>query len=235
MRAAACLNAHQPALPAENSLAAFDYALAHGCHGFEFDVRYTRDRRSVLCHDPTLDGIEIAAADYARLQRHKPDLASLEDVLARFSASSYLDIELKVAGNEEAIIAALRACPAQRGYVISSFLPGVLLRLQQLDASLPLGYICERLQDVPRWIELPLSTFCPHNNLVSQQLIAEVHARGRKLFAWTVNDAVDMLRLAGWGVDGLISDDPKQLTRICLRAEVSAADRKTAGAGAGAY
>jgi glycerophosphoryl diester phosphodiesterase len=221
----------QPRLPAENTLAAFDYAVANGCHGIEFDVRYTRDGRPILCHDPRLKGIDIAATDYVRLQRHKPDLASLEDVLARFSASSYLDIELKVAGNEEAIIAALRACPPQRGYVISSFLPEVLLRLHQLDASLPLGYTCQRPQDVPRWRQLPVTTFCPHNNLVSQQLIAEVHAGGVKLFAWTVNDARDMLRLADWGTDGLISDDPGLLSRTCLRPERSAPHRKRASAG----
>ncbi len=212
-------------------MAAFDYALANSCHGIEFDVRYTRDGRPILCHDPTLGGIEIAANDYASLQRHWSDLASLEDVLARFSASSYLDIELKVGGYEKALLAALQASPPQRGYVISSFLPEVLLRLHDLDSSLPLGYICERPQDVPRWRELPITTFCAHYHLVSPQLIAEVHARGMKLFAWTVNDARDMQRLADGGVDGLISDDPELLSRTCLRPERWAANSKRARAG----
>ena len=38
--------------PYENSLDAFEYALSQGCDGFEFDVRYTRDCRNVLWHDP---------------------------------------------------------------------------------------------------------------------------------------------------------------------------------------
>ncbi len=46
----------------ENTLEAFDLALAHGCDGFEFDVRMTRDGRCVICHDPRLRGREIAHA-----------------------------------------------------------------------------------------------------------------------------------------------------------------------------
>jgi len=38
-----------------------------------------------------------------------------------------------------------------------------------------------------------------------------VHARDIQLFTWTVNKRADLLRLAEWGVDGLISDDPKLL------------------------
>jgi glycerophosphoryl diester phosphodiesterase len=38
-----------------------------------------------------------------------------------------------------------------------------------------------------------------------------------KLLTWTVNDAQDLLRLARWGVDGLISDDPRLLVRTFPR------------------
>jgi glycerophosphoryl diester phosphodiesterase len=204
----------KPSFPAENTVAAFDYALAHGCDGFEFDVRYTRDRRSVLHHDAALKRHEIAATDYAGLERRSGyNLACLEEVLARFAATAYLDVELKVDGNEEAIVAALRANPPQRGFVVSSFLPEVLLRLHQLDSTLPLGYICEREEDVARWTELPITAFFPELRLVSQRLIEDVHPRNVKLLTWTVNDPRDMIRLAGWGVDGLISDSPVLLSR----------------------
>ncbi len=132
----------RPGLPAENTLAAFDYAVASGCDGFEFDVRYTRDRRSLLCHDPKLNQKEVALTEYAGLERRGHRLAGLEDVLERFGATAYLDIELKVTGHEEALVAALHANPPQHGYVVSSFLPEVLLRLHHLDSSLPLGFLC---------------------------------------------------------------------------------------------
>jgi glycerophosphoryl diester phosphodiesterase len=198
----------------ENTLEAFDYAMAHGCDGFEFDVRYTRDQRSVLSHDPKLKRKEVALAEYAGLERRCGyRLAGLEDVLKRFRDTAYLDIELKVTGNEEDVVAALRGYRPQRGYLVSSFLPEVLLRLHEIDASLQLGYLCEHGEDVPRWTELPIAVFVPQHSLLSRRLIDEVHARGRKLFTWTVNNARDLLSLANWGVDGLISDDPRLLVR----------------------
>lgn len=200
------------AVPAENTIAAFDYAVFSGCDGFEFDVRFTRDQRAVVCHDPQLDGKEISARDYSDLSRSRNELACLEDVLARFGAIAYLDIEVKIAGHEEQVIAALRVNPPSRGYLVSSFLSEALIRLRQLDAALPLGYICDRARYVKLWTELPVSVFIPQHELVSQNMIDEVHHCGLKVFAWTVNQARDLLRLASWGVDGLISDDPELLS-----------------------
>ncbi len=203
-------------LPAENTIAAFEYALANGCDGIEFDVRFTRDGRAVVCHDPQLDGKEISATDYSDLLRGRKELACLEDVLARFGDTAYLDIEVKVGGNEEAVVAALRASPPRR-YVISSFFPDVLLRLNRLDPSLPLGFLCEGSDYVKLWTELPIAVFIPQHELVSQEMIDAVHQHGLQLFTWTVNQRADLLRLAAWGVDGLISDDPALLARTFPR------------------
>ena len=195
-------------IPAENTLAAFDYALDHGCDGFEFDLRFTRDQHCVICHDPKYLRKEVAGTDYPALCRPGHDLTCLEDVLARFSRAAYLDVELKVAGNEEAVLAALREYPPHCGYVVSSFLPEVLRRLRWLDPALALGYICDHPSDAWLWAELPIQVFLPHRSLVSQRLVDEVHKRDVQVFTWTVNHRSEMLRFAGWGVDGLISDDP---------------------------
>ena len=44
-----------------------------------------------------------------------------------------------------------------------------------------------------------------------------VHARGLKLYAWTVNDFETVRRLSGLGVDGITTDDPALLKRNRLR------------------
>jgi glycerophosphoryl diester phosphodiesterase len=201
-------------LPAENTVAAFEYALASGADGFEFDVRFTRDGRAVLCHDPQIDGKDVATTDYSDLRRADNQLACLEDTLAHFGNLAYLDLELKAGGDEEAMVAALRSSLPKRGYVLSSFLPDVLLRIHDLDAEVPLGYICQHRPDVERWTELPIAAFIPHHKLVSRRLLEEVHGRGVRLITWTVNHELELLRLAGWGVDGLISDDPKLLSQL---------------------
>lgn len=100
--------------------------------------------------------------------------------------------------------------------MLSSFLPHVLLKLHDLDESLPLGYICDRPQYLKIWPELPISVLIPRDarDLLNAELVSEAHRHGLKLLPWPVNQQSDLLRLADWGVDGLISDDPKLLARI---------------------
>lgn len=200
--------------PTENSLAAFERALSSGCDGFEFDVRHTRDGRHVLWHNPKLNGRVIAAADFADLAAgHGNHLACLEEALEQFGPRAYLDIEMKVAGHEESVVAALKQHPPQRAYIVSSFLPQVLLRLRDIDDQVPLGYICEHAALMDRWRELPIKVFLPRHDLVSPELIEEVHQHGNQIMTWTVNSRRRLQELANWGVDGLISDEPQLLFR----------------------
>src|ERR1700682_213446 len=78
----------------ENTLAAFDLALQHGCDGFEFDVRLTADDTAVICHGHRFASITIAKAIAARLRI----LPLLEDVLKHYASRAFLDIELKEIG-----------------------------------------------------------------------------------------------------------------------------------------
>jgi glycerophosphoryl diester phosphodiesterase len=41
--------------------------------------------------------------------------------------------------------------------------------------------------------------------------VQALHVAGKTMFTWTVNDKKTMQRLADWGVDGIISDDPQLL------------------------
>jgi glycerophosphoryl diester phosphodiesterase len=136
----------------ENTFFAFDKALRSGCDGFEFDVRLSSDGRGVVCHDPTLYGLEIAQSGFSDLlaactvkskNRFGRDTSShdthqlhcLEDVLAKYAECAFLDIELKTEGLEEATIGLLARFPAKRGAVVSSFLPEVLRKLAILDGE----------------------------------------------------------------------------------------------------
>jgi glycerophosphoryl diester phosphodiesterase len=199
-------------LPAENSLTAFEYALSHGCDGVEFDVRHTRDGHNVLWHDPECNGREIARTNCADLvDRSGNRLACLEGALGQFGSRAYLDIEMKVPGNEEKVLAALGATPPQRGFILSSFLPEVIVRLRELDRTVPLGLICDQDEAMPLWRQLPVAVFLPRHDKVTVPLIEEVHRCGQQIMTWTVNSSRSMQQLADWGMDGLISDIPELL------------------------
>jgi len=193
----------------ENTLASFDLALEHGCDGFEFDVRLTADKQAVVCHDPKHRRVAVARAQRARLS----DLPRLDDVLRRYGKRVFLDIELKVSGLESIVVAALRDHSPERGYVVSSFLPGVLVELRVRDAAIPTGMICETARQLASWRKLPIDCVIAKKQLVGPSLVAEVHSAGRQLFVWTVNDTRSMRWLSRWGVDGIISDDTRRLVR----------------------
>lgn len=193
----------------ENSLASFDLALQHGCDGFEFDVRLTGDGHAVICHDPEVNGVRVSGARLGDLGL----IARLEEVLERYSTRAFLDIELKVAGLEKRVVDALRNCPPQRGFVVSSFLGDVVNGVHGADDTLPLGLISDRRSDFAQWRGLPISFVIPHFSLVTRELVQEVHSAGKKLLVWTVNDPAAMVRIAEWGIDGVISDDTQLLVR----------------------
>jgi glycerophosphoryl diester phosphodiesterase len=197
----------------ENSLAAFDRALEDGCDGFEFDVRLTGDGGAVVCHDPKFRHVTIAGAMQAQLT----ELPTVEMVLARYASHAFLDIELKVPGLESCIARVLEQHPPARGYVVSSFLPEVLHSLHALDPKIPLGFILDRDDRLSLWSELPIEFIIPHYALVAEELIESVHTAGKRLFVWTVNTESRLLQLANWGVDGVISDDTRQLSRVLGR------------------
>lgn len=190
----------------ENTLRSFDLALAQGCDGFEFDVRLSADGQAVICHNASIQGHEMARSTAEQLA-----LPLLSDVLTRYQSTAFLDIELKVSGLERITTDLLRDRAPARGYVVSSFLPEVLQALHELDATIPLGLICETRAQFRLWDKLPVEYVIPHHTLVRPSVISEIKAAGKKILVWTVNVSTDMKRFSGWGVDGIISDHPKRL------------------------
>jgi glycerophosphoryl diester phosphodiesterase len=193
----------------ENTLASFELCLQHGCDGFEFDVRRSRDGQAVICHDDSIGGMQIEKTDWQNLP-----LPTVEDVLRQFAHRAFLDIELKVAGLEAQTIALLRTNPTPKGYVISSFLPEVLAAIHKLDPVIPLGFLCESKDQLRDWRQMPAEWVIPQFKLVDEELVELVHTAEKRIMVWTVNRAERMREFAVWGGDAIISDETELLNRL---------------------
>jgi glycerophosphoryl diester phosphodiesterase len=137
----------------------------------------------------------------------------VEDVLRQFAHRAFLDIELKVAGLERQTLAELRKHPPQRGYVVSSFLPDVLMAIHDLDPAVPLGFLCDSRDQLRDWRETPAEWVIPQFKLTDRELVELVHAAGKRIMVWTVNRAKSMREFAEWDVDAIISDETELLVR----------------------
>jgi glycerophosphoryl diester phosphodiesterase len=199
----------------ENTIASFDLAIAHGCDGFEFDVRKSGDGAAVVCHDPVWrasgagkPGLEVAGASVAELD----GIAQLGEVIDRFARGAYLDIELKITGLENDVVEAVKKYQPER-FVVSSFKPGALMRVRHVAPEMPLGLICDTGAQQAIWETLPVSAVIPHYKLVTRELVLALHAAHKQVLVWTVNEEAKMRELAEWGVDGLISDETELLVK----------------------
>ncbi len=197
-------------------MASFELCLQHGCDGFEFDVRRSADEQPVICHDATSGGRSIArtpAADLVTNSVANSPLPLLGDVLRQFAHRAFLDIELKVPGLETRTLVELCQLPPQKGYLVSSFLDEVLTAIHTLDPAIPLGFLCESRDKLQAWREAPAEWIVPHFKLVDRDLIELVHAAGKRIMVWTVNEPRRMNEFAEWAVDAIISDDTDLLVR----------------------
>jgi glycerophosphoryl diester phosphodiesterase len=190
----------------ENTLASFDFALTAGCDGFEFDVRLSADRQPVLCHDAKSQRLTVAKCSAEQLA-----LPLLSVILQRYKHSAFLDIELKVLGLETIVSDLLCLYPPQQGFVISSFIPEVLLTLHQINPTAPLGLICDTRSQLSPLGTLPVNYVMLHHRLAKLPAITQMRSAGKKIIVWTVNSSREIQRFKQWKLDGIISDYPDRL------------------------
>jgi glycerophosphoryl diester phosphodiesterase len=179
----------------------------------------------------------VLAHDYTCDLRRAP---RLEDGLDHLCGSDFadirLDVDLKVAGYEDRVLAALAERDLLGRTLISSMERSSLRRLRELDPSVRLGwsvpkarrdYTASRLwrlptvalllaarETFPRRAAVEIrSGFCDaimaYHRLISPRLARTVREAGGELYAWTVDSATDILRLEAMGVTGIITNDPR--------------------------
>jgi glycerophosphoryl diester phosphodiesterase len=139
----------------------------------------------------------------------------LRDVLQRYR-DSFLDIELKVKGLERIVLDLFLRHKPRNGFVVSSFIPAVLKAVRELDATIPLGLICESKTQLRFWSELPVQYVVAQQELCEPDLVRKIKGAGKKVLVWTVNEPADMQRFAECGVDGIISDETSLLCRTLV-------------------
>lgn len=94
---------------------------------------------------------------------------------------------------------------------IQSFDPATLIAMRKLDPNITQAMLVYDERTVPEYLNVLGYTpeiWSPHYELVTPEMVAEVHSLGMKIIPWTINEREEMERLLKMGVDGIITDYP---------------------------
>jgi glycerophosphoryl diester phosphodiesterase len=137
-----------------------------------------------------------------------------------------LNLEVKQAEPAIAaqVVRMLRETNASRRVLLAAAEEPILAEIAALDPGTALGSsTVDVIEFVKAAAEGRLASFKPRGHalqipphafgrpLVTRELVEAAHALGLFVHVWTINDAVEMRRLAALGVDGVMSDDPRLL------------------------
>jgi glycerophosphoryl diester phosphodiesterase len=212
-----------PGAPAENTLEAFEAAIALGVDMIELDVRRTRDGRLVVYHDARVKTVPTSSMRYEALKikgtRSRPPL--LDEVLALTKDRIALNLEVKEPGYVQDTIALLRRHDFDR-CVLTSFLDDVVLEAKTRAPDLRAGLLIATGLRRALTTRLPASkadTLGLHRRLADATALARVGAAGVQCVVWTVNAPRALDRYLGDpAVEGVITDRPAlALERRALR------------------
>jgi glycerophosphoryl diester phosphodiesterase len=235
--------AHRGGSPTDldNSLAAFEHALAIGAHLMECDLRLSSDGVVVLHHDERLEGRTIPDFTLAELRERIPTLITLDELLdrvARHDTRGRFTFDLKQRGIERQLAHALRERGLTRDTLVTTQHAPSLRRLARSFPGLRLGL--SRGQTAsgirPRLLRRPTAALLRpiifawllpqlrwsratavalQHRLVTPAIVRRFNHAGIRVYAWTVDDCAEAQRLARCGVDMLATNVPQDVL-ACL-------------------
>ncbi len=202
----------------ENTISAFQAAVALGVDGVELDVRRTRDGVLVVHHDPHIEELIIANALASELPSYVPTLQDVMSVCTEIT----VNVEIKNIPSEpgydasgdfaRSVLNCLHENNWESSVVISSFDKATCAVVRSFDSMMGIGWLLwkEELEDaITQSHVLGFNAINPHFTKVNASVMAKAKELGIKVNTWTVNTPDDISAMAALGVDTIITDDPK--------------------------
>ena len=222
------------AIAPENTLAAFEVAIARGASSIEFDIQLSADSIPVIFHDATLDRItgvsgKVRDKNLSELQtldagkwfgdefsgQKIPTLEEALNILKNVDKFLYFDVKPHCEWSDSAVadfVKTLQDAGIPEKCVITSFNDGFLEQVRQICDDLAIGHIVANLEVYKSQLAQAVAK---SDNLISSLyrvllenpgLIAESRSQGVDIVAWTVDDREDMQKLLDLGVTRIVTN-----------------------------
>lgn len=221
----------------ENTMPAFELALEAGSGGIELDVHLTQDGEVVVIHDPTLDRTtngkgsvesfalaelkELDAGSWYSSEFKGVKLPTLREVLELIKDHNVLlNVETKAAlGFEElnkGVALLIDEYSMWERTIISSFNHYALVHIKTIRAQARTGilYNCGLVNPWVYAKSIGASALHPHHKTILPELVQAAQANGMMVNVWTVDEAVDIERVALAKVDSIITNVPSKVLSL---------------------
>ena len=99
--------------------------------------------------------------------------------------------------------------------IIQSFDVRALKNIKEIDSSIKTSYLIKELPSLDNLIkiskQLGVKIISPEYKLMNKNIVTKLHENGFEVLPWTINDINISKKNIEYGVDGIITDYPKQL------------------------
>ncbi len=206
----------------ENTLASVRAALHLGVDFVEIDVQETADGELIVFHDyglRRLCGVRGRVRDrtLAEIRRLNPQVPMLRQVLQMCRGKMRVLVEIKHA-DPRTVAAMVSEMRMENEVIVFSLSIRRMKEIAAVNPRIPrFGLVARQLPLAMRRLEaVGIEGIGLSRRLVrSQRVVRRIHKRGWKLFVWTVNREAEMKKLAGWGIEGIITNHP-DVAKSCL-------------------
>ncbi len=209
----------------DNTIEAFELALAHGADGVELDARFTADQVVVLHHDPDVAEMgPLLHYDFAAIRSAHPEIPTLDEALAVLG-DLIINVEIKNSpiepdhdpehGVADAIVRWVNRHDIHERVVVTSFNPDTVVAVRTADPVIVTGQLVNpgiESRELMEWVSAAghgwIAPYVADVAHCADEVVTAAHETGLRVAVWTVDDPVVIHTLGAAGVDAIISNDP---------------------------
>jgi glycerophosphoryl diester phosphodiesterase len=215
----------------DNTIEAFELAVAQGADGVELDVRFTADQVVVLNHDAEVGEMgPLIYHDFATIRKAHPEIPTLDEALAVLG-DLIVNVEIKNSPLDADYDASHQMAPTIARWVsrhdihdrviVSSFNPDTVAAVRDADPTIHTGQLVDAGFAITAGVDAIAAVghgwIAPHVTDVvaaAPEIEAAATAAGLRVVVWTVDDPDDIATLARAGIDAIITNDPAATLRV---------------------
>jgi len=203
----------------ENTLAAFEAAVALGLDGIETDVRLSRDGQALLIHERVLGNrkqvAELTHREIEQTLAHS--VPTLAEALEHFHDILW-NVEIKTPDALPATLEILQRYQQSRRLFVTSFRHELVVHCAEsldVDCGLLVAHRPVQLQELLNYHakRQKIRSIVWDYDILDQEMLRETAAAGWRSFVYGAVTPSEHLHCAGLNLSGLITDYPQYLSK----------------------